>query len=107
MLFNVATADDVRGKNCKVRQANIMNKRKAVVMVFRVGRRTAVKEFIVYEGFRLEVASAMKCLCITIQATGHIYSKTCSRLGHAGLKKPNALPLNAAMELSRPKIMLI
>jgi len=109
VLFNVATADDVRGKNCKVRQANIMNKRKAVIMLFRVGGRTAVEEFIAYEGFSVEVASALKCLCITIQATGHIYSKT-GRLqpfGPCRIKETKCPQLNAAMKLSRAKIMLI
>ena len=53
-----------------------MNKRKAVIVLFRVGGRIAVEEFIPYEGFRLEVASALKCRDITIQATGNIYSKT-------------------------------
>jgi hypothetical protein len=76
LLFNVVTADDVRGENCKVRQAIIMNKRKAVIMLFRVGGRTAVEEFIAYEGSIIEVASALKCLGITMQATGRMYSKT-------------------------------
>ena len=48
-MFNVATADDVRGENCKVREAKIMNKIKAVIMLFRVGGRTAVEEFIAGE----------------------------------------------------------
>jgi hypothetical protein len=53
-----------------------MNKRKAVIMLFRVGGRTAVEKFLAYEGFSLEVASALKGPGVTIQVTGHIYSKT-------------------------------
>lgn len=53
-----------------------MNKIKAVIMLFRAGGRTAVEEFVAYEGFRLEMASTLKCLGTIIQATGHIYTKT-------------------------------
>jgi hypothetical protein len=53
-----------------------MSKRKAVIMLFRVGGKTAVVEFVEYEGFRLETATSLKCLGITKQTTGHIYYKT-------------------------------
>ena len=77
-------------------------------MLFRVGGITAVEEFMAYERFRLEVASALKCLGITIQATGHsLLQNRLQPFGSCRIKKPNALPLNAAMKLSSAKIVLI
>jgi hypothetical protein len=84
-----------------------MNKRKAVIMLFTAGGRTAIKEFIAYEGFRLEMASALKCLGTIIQATCYIYTKTrlLQQFETYRTKKPNALPLNTATKFSNVKAM--
>jgi hypothetical protein len=75
-LFNVATADDVREQNCKKHSSGLYNKQnETAVMLFRADGRKAVEDFIAYDGVRLEMVSAFKCLGITIQATGHTYGR--------------------------------